>query len=60
VVKRLSQALVLWANANNRVEVVLGRDSAATLRSLADEVASDEFLAANSTGNSLRVGAESP
>jgi hypothetical protein len=37
--------LVLWAEANNRVEDVLGRDSAATLRALADEVASDEFLA---------------
>jgi DNA-binding MarR family transcriptional regulator len=44
--KRLSEALVLWAEANNRVEDVLGRDSAATLRALADEVASDEFLAA--------------
>lgn len=44
--KRLSEALVLWAEANSRVEDVLGRDSAATLRALADEVASDEFLAA--------------
>jgi DNA-binding MarR family transcriptional regulator len=44
--KRLAEALVLWTAANSRVEEVLGRDSAATLRSLADEVASDEFLAA--------------
>jgi DNA-binding MarR family transcriptional regulator len=43
--KRLAEALVLWAAANNRVEDVLGRDSAATLRALADQVASDEFLA---------------
>jgi hypothetical protein len=31
---------------NQRVETVLGSDSAATLRALADLVASDEFLAA--------------
>lgn len=48
--KRLGEAVVLWAEANNRVEDVLGRDSAATLRALADEVASDEFLAAYSAG----------
>ena len=43
---RLSEALVHWADANQRVEAVLGRDGAATLRALADQVASDEFLAA--------------
>jgi DNA-binding MarR family transcriptional regulator len=43
--KRLLEALVFWSAANSRVEEVLGRDSAATLRALADEVASDEFLA---------------
>ena len=48
--KRLSEALVLWAAANNRVDEVLGRESAATLRSLADQVASDQFLAAYSNG----------
>jgi DNA-binding MarR family transcriptional regulator len=46
--KRLAEAVGLWAAANDRVEDVLGRDSAATLRALADEVASDEFLAAYS------------
>lgn len=39
------EALVYWAQANNRVEQVLGTDSAKLLRSLADHVASDEFLA---------------
>jgi DNA-binding MarR family transcriptional regulator len=42
---RLNEALVYWAMANQRVEQVLGRDSAATLRALADHVASDAFLA---------------
>jgi len=55
--KRLSQALVLWANANNRVEVVLGSDSAARLRSLADQVASDEFLATYSARDHSPAGA---
>lgn len=40
------KALGLWAAANSRVEEVLGHASAALLRSLADEVASDDFLAA--------------
>lgn len=44
--KRLSEALVYWSEANNRVEVVLGSNTAAKLRALADNVASDEFLAA--------------
>ncbi len=48
--KRLSEALGLWAAANSRVEAVLGPDSAATLRALADEVASEEFLTAYHTG----------
>jgi DNA-binding MarR family transcriptional regulator len=43
---RLQEAIVHWATANNRVEEVLGSDSAATLRAMADHVASDEFLAA--------------
>jgi DNA-binding MarR family transcriptional regulator len=43
---RLHEALVLWATANQRVEQVLGSDSASALRALADHVASDEFLAA--------------
>jgi DNA-binding MarR family transcriptional regulator len=44
--KRLHDALVYWASANERVERVLGADSAALLRALSDQVASDEFLAA--------------
>ena len=42
---RLEQALVYWAKANQRVEEVLGPEHAALLRTLADQVASDEFLA---------------
>jgi DNA-binding MarR family transcriptional regulator len=49
--KRLSDALVLWAAANNRVEEVLGSDSAAALRALADQVASDEFYEAYTAEN---------
>jgi DNA-binding MarR family transcriptional regulator len=45
-VARLREATVYWAKANQRVEDVLGRDLASTLRALADHVASDEFLAA--------------
>jgi DNA-binding MarR family transcriptional regulator len=39
-----AQALKLWADANNRVEEVLGQSSATLLRSLADTVSSDAFL----------------
>jgi DNA-binding MarR family transcriptional regulator len=42
---RLRKAVVLWETANRRVETVLGVGAAATLRQLADEVASDKFLA---------------
>lgn len=42
----LSQAVVRWAEANQRVEAVLGPASAANLRALADQVSSDGFLAA--------------
>lgn len=42
---RLSEAVVYWAAANDRVEAVLGPDSAAKLRALADQVSSDAFLA---------------
>jgi hypothetical protein len=48
---------VLWAGANDRVEEVLGPDSAATLRALADEVASDEFLVAYGAGDNSADGA---
>lgn len=40
------RALVYWATANERVEAVMGSDSAAALRAAADFVASDEFLVA--------------
>lgn len=43
-IERLDEALVHWGTANQRVEEVLGSDSAATLRALADHVASDDFL----------------
>ncbi|MFZ6757677.1 MarR family winged helix-turn-helix transcriptional regulator [Undibacterium sp. Ji50W] len=42
----LSEALVRWAVANDQVEVALGPASAASLRALADQVASDAFLVA--------------
>jgi DNA-binding MarR family transcriptional regulator len=45
------QALVYWATANERVEEVMGSDSAAALRAAADYVASDEFLAAYRGGD---------
>jgi DNA-binding MarR family transcriptional regulator len=43
---RVRQAFMHWTKVNARVEVVLGRESAAALRALADHVASDEFLTA--------------
>jgi DNA-binding MarR family transcriptional regulator len=51
---RLSEAMVLWATANDRVEAVLGPASAASLRALADQVASDAFLAAYRSELDLR------
>jgi DNA-binding MarR family transcriptional regulator len=42
----LREAHARWTEANNRVEKVLGAKSASALRALADQVASDEFLAA--------------
>jgi DNA-binding MarR family transcriptional regulator len=43
---RLSEAVVRWAAVNDQVEVVLGPAAAASLRALADQVASDAFLVA--------------
>jgi DNA-binding MarR family transcriptional regulator len=43
---RLNDAAAHWAEANQRVEAVLGSEAAATLRTLADHVASDDFLLA--------------
>lgn len=42
---RLRRALVFWDAANRRVEGVLGSPAAGTLRQLANDVASDKFLA---------------
>jgi DNA-binding MarR family transcriptional regulator len=50
---RLSEALVLWNDANQRVETVLG-GAAATLRTLADDVTSPEFLSAYEERRTLR------
>lgn len=50
---RLHEALALWADANQRVEKVLGV-SAAALRTLADDVASPEFLDAYQARRPLR------
>lgn len=43
---RLSEGIVHWAAVNDQVEAVLGSASAANLRALADQVASDAFLVA--------------
>jgi DNA-binding MarR family transcriptional regulator len=42
--QRLEAAVAHWADANARVEAVLGTDSAAALRALADRISSDDFL----------------
>ncbi|MFJ7792590.1 MarR family winged helix-turn-helix transcriptional regulator [Pseudomonas sp. NPDC096950] len=42
----LQEAIVHWGTANRRVEEVLGAEAAASLRTVADYVASDEFLSA--------------
>ncbi|RFU45695.1 MarR family transcriptional regulator [Paraburkholderia sp. DHOC27] len=44
--ERLHAADLHWSTVNQRVEKVLGSESAAALRTLADRVASDSFLAA--------------
>ncbi|WP_233161371.1 MULTISPECIES: MarR family winged helix-turn-helix transcriptional regulator [unclassified Achromobacter] len=44
--ERLAQAIVHWAGVNRRVDDVLGKESAAQLRALADFVGSDDFLTA--------------
>jgi DNA-binding MarR family transcriptional regulator len=55
--KRLAEGLELWAVANRRTDVVLGHGSASTLRALADEVSSKEFLQAyKAAGSSARPG----
>lgn len=51
--KRLAEGIALWAAANRRTEMVLGHDSATTLRALADEVSSSEFLEAYKAGQTI-------
>ena len=51
---RLEQGIVLWATANSRVETVLGQASASTLRALADEVSSKDFLEAYRAGRAIK------
>ena len=48
---RLSDAMVRWAAAHDQVEAVLGPASTASLRALADQVASDAFLLAYKAEN---------
>ena len=44
--QQLEAGAAHWADANARVEAVLGTEAAAALRALADRVSSDEFLEA--------------
>ena len=53
---RLAEAAAHWAEANRRVEAVLGSGAAATLRALADQVSSDEFLAAFNAADAATPG----
>ena len=50
---RLREALLLWAAANRRVESVLEPGAAEKLRSLADQISSQEFLDAYTTRKTL-------
>jgi len=50
-IDRLTVAIERWSVANQRVEDVLGADAAASLRAIADYVASDDFLSAYVTEN---------
>lgn len=52
---RVRVALLHWTEVNERVEGVLGRESAAALRALADHAASDDFLAAYESARANEV-----
>jgi DNA-binding MarR family transcriptional regulator len=54
---RVRQAFMHWTEVNERVEMVLGRESAAALRVLADHVASDEFLTAHESARASNPAA---
>ncbi len=49
---RHKQMLGLWTDANGRLEAALGAASTEKLKSLADEIASEEFLDAYAAGRS--------
>jgi DNA-binding MarR family transcriptional regulator len=51
--QRMAEGMALWATANRRTESVLGHDAASTLRTLADEVSSREFLEAYKASRSI-------
>jgi DNA-binding MarR family transcriptional regulator len=53
--KRLAQGMTLWASANRLTETVLGHSSAVSLRALADEVSSREFLKAYKAGRATKA-----
>ncbi len=53
--ERYETMYALWAEANRRVETVLGAGSAETLRRLADAVASDAFLEAYASRAKLSI-----
>ena len=53
--ERYQTMYALWAEANRRVEEVLGPSSAETLRRLADAVASDAFLEAYAAHAKLAI-----
>ena len=55
--KRLEEGAAHWADANARVEAVLGADAAAALRALADQVSSDEFLVAYAQARPAKTSA---
>lgn len=57
--QRLGQAIVLWATVNQRVDDVLGKESAAQLRALADLVGSDDFLTAYGENPAISLTSDS-
>ena len=56
---RLKQAVQAWSTVNQRVEEMLGSESAVLLRSLADKVASDAFLQDYRGGSAAGASADS-
>lgn len=56
---RYQQAYVVWVEANRRVEAILGAAAAEKLRSLADDVASQDLLDAYVSGTKPASSTES-